>query len=247
MLSRREMIAGGASAAMDEALRTNDNDEMKATKAGDKAMAYKWETHYRQPAADMSAVGTRFADGVVEKFWATSHLDRGIAITPGGGVFMSGYPANPETVPTEAQFLENPKKIPSVMGSSGARLVDSKVKEAIEALEPGVHQFFPIRLLWKNGELAEERWALNICQRIDSVDKEKSDIKIKKTKEGVISYMLPYGNKRKVVMIGQNIQSKHLWLDKYYTGNTAFLSDELMAAFKAAGVTGGQFDKVEAV
>ena len=176
--------------------------------------------------------------------------DPGQGISPGGGGGggKSGYPAKEETVPTESQFHENPKTIPSIFNYSGAWLVDDKVKSVIESLEPGVHQFFPIKLLRVNGEVAEERWVLNICQRVDGVEPEKSDLKIKRRPaDELITSIMPYAAKRKVVLVERVIKGHHLWIDKRYIGSTTFLSVELREAFKAAGVTGGHFEKVEAV
>ena len=219
-------------------------------------MAYMWTIDYSQPPANLvkdggdalvdgAAADVRFADGVWEEHHALE--DPGQAISPGGGVFVSGYPARIEFAPTMAQFIKDPKIIPSLFNSSGAHLVSDQVKEIVERFEPETHQFFPIKLYWKNGELAEERWVLNVCQRVDGVDKEASELWENRYPDGRLSTLAIDRKSKKLILSYANINPYHLWVDKHYRGSTVFLSDNLMAAFKEAGVTGGIFKKVKAV
>ncbi|MEM9015040.1 MAG: DUF1629 domain-containing protein [Pseudomonadota bacterium] len=223
-------------------------------------MAYMWRTGVHQALSNLvkknesgelidgAGSDIRFAEGIWERHHAMDDPGSPIA---GGGVFRSGYPAKPETVPTMAQFIKNPKKIPDIFGSAGVKLVSDSVKHTIESLEPNIHRFYPIDLYWVNGESAERRWALNICQRIDGVDKEKSSLwesryPVDKPRVGgkLSALMLDHKHKRLVLSASQ-ISGHHLWYDKYYSGMAAFLSDDLMAAFKAAKVTGARFTKVD--
>jgi hypothetical protein len=74
------------------------------------------------------------------------------------GEHQAGRAMKPEFVPTK--FLwGGPKnrKLPDVIYGRGVVLVSIRVKEIMERFEPGVHQYFPVDIIYKSSkELAEK-------------------------------------------------------------------------------------------
>lgn len=47
--------------------------------------------------------------------------------------------------------------------------LSSRIKDAIERLEPGVHQFLPLEIRLPNGEVDKSRWMMVVCNRVDAL------------------------------------------------------------------------------
>lgn len=92
----------------------------------------------------------------------------------GGGVmtpFSSGRPIRPDNVPTRAQRKGGSlKTFPHLEFDQFASLpfVSERVRDMIEALEPGVHQFFPVEVRIGRDHVAR-RHILIVCNRLDSL------------------------------------------------------------------------------
>ncbi|MBO1020707.1 hypothetical protein IPV08_12060 [Methylobacterium sp. SD274] len=62
-------------------------------------------------------------------------------------------PLEPHERPTEFRVVEPPKALGSLIKMTSRLLaVDTALKDIIEALEPGVHQFWPIRIVTPKGK-----------------------------------------------------------------------------------------------
>jgi hypothetical protein len=58
-------------------------------------------------------------------------------------------------------------------------IITNRIRDVIEALEPGVHQYLPVEFFYKNGtQLPGERWYLNICNRLDTIAAEHCNIQV---------------------------------------------------------------------
>lgn len=83
---------------------------------------------------------------------------------PQGQLFT--MPVVPHFLPRVAQQT-NKRPLNDVMYAGGSTVVSSKFRQAVEEFDPGQHQFFPIRLLKKDGTPHEGDWfILNIIGRI---------------------------------------------------------------------------------
>lgn len=60
-------------------------------------------------------------------------------------------------------------------GLRGPNSCSAALRDAIEELEPGIHQFVPVDLFWKDGTPTGERvFLMNAGQKIESIDAENS-------------------------------------------------------------------------
>lgn len=158
--------------------------------------------------------------------------DDGIPIVP--TCSNQGRPLDTAFMPTRIRVNGPKRDLVDVLPGYSSLLVDQRFKDAVEALEPGVHQFFPIALEWKDGSPAGSRYWFNPCSRIDSIDREQS------TKR--------FRNKWKQAGPGEfvfnrdQIGDRHVWIDKFVSGNRPFLTDTLKARLDESGTTGLLFE-----
>lgn len=139
------------------------------------------------------------------------------------------------------QITAIPAQLDDVFKSRIATLVTEAVRDKIEALEPGVHRFFPVELTMPDGTPTAQRYyGLNICVRLDAVDPDKST--------GVRRYhVLPaklpkvwdysFGGDKIEVAVRKSVIAGHaIWYD--YRLCKAMVSDELADWFEAEGIKG---------
>ena len=92
-----------------------------------------------------------------------------------GRLFDIGYPVEAKNVPTVWKWA-SAKPIPDYYTPEGFPCVSPRMKDIIERFEPGVHQFFPLKVLNKRHEQIAEHYLWVVCNRIDSVDREHTNL-----------------------------------------------------------------------
>jgi hypothetical protein len=123
------------------------------------------------------------------------------------------------------------KSLPDIFIVGGQLCVSQSMRDAIESLESNVHQFFSVALFRKKDVMIDEKYyLLNICQILDSLVFDKSNLHVAYTRHGdeyVVSGLSPkdYRTLCKAV-----IQGKHLWREKTYLSDF-YISDGLYALF----------------
>ena len=180
--------------------------------------------------------GFHWLDGDLDKMKpADMSPDDGIRIKP--GFYTQGRALEPDHVPTKARVGGRKRKLADVLPGSGSLVVDDKFRTILEELEPGVHQFFPLDLVWKDGSSAGRRHWFNPCNRIDGPDREKSTwvfdvIWLPKNPH------LPEGEKPELVFSRAKIGDRHAWVEKRISGRVIMISDAFKHRLDEAGVTG---------
>ena len=152
------------------------------------------------------------------------------------GELGCGRAVKPEFVPTKVQW-GGPKRgrVPETLQGRGMMLVNARFKDIIERFEPGLHQFLPLTLLWKDDTVAQDMYFFNICSRLDTVDR------IATTAEfgSEIMWRPETGT---IVFSPAQMGNHHIWIDKHiYYG--WFVSDQLHDALVGAKITGIGFRK----
>ncbi|MBA4613950.1 DUF1629 domain-containing protein, partial [Stappia taiwanensis] len=66
------------------------------------------------------------------------------------------------------------RELADLLKTASHFLVSGKMRDAIEVLEPGVHQFQLVELIWSDGSHAADYFWFNICNRVDGMDREKT-------------------------------------------------------------------------
>jgi hypothetical protein len=176
--------------------------------------------------------------------------------TPDGGAdwkgFNSGRRVHTENLPTKMYWTGGRVKIPD-FNQGGCITVSARAKAVFEQFEPGVHQFVPVEIYSKKKILLDTHYILVVCNRLDSLDHDKTtmvlkhypncnawvsvDDLVRRGEIDQIPHHLPHDIKAKLVFSRSQIGKHHMWHDKYGVRGP-WLSDELAAALRAAGLTG---------
>lgn len=176
-------------------------------------------------------------------------------------VINSGRPVRTEHVPTRVKWLDV-KHLPMADFDSGPLVsISSRAKALIEQLEPGVHQFLPVEFLDIEEKHLEHRWFLVVCNRLDTIDRQKVRGFI--LQRGMhwrpiadylrfMPHAIPLGydisQPSQLVFNREQIGSAHFWVDKHLSPGV-WISDEFEAAYIEKELTGRMFgrERVEMV
>jgi hypothetical protein len=153
------------------------------------------------------------------------------------GRLNCGRLIKPDHVPTKL-FWDGPpnRKLPDAMFGRGMLKVSDSIKTIIEKFEPGVHQFFPVDVYFKSTKkLARKMFYLNICTRLDSVDRKLTTCKLD------YSMWRPDQGGELVFNLDQ-IGNHHLWHDKHILDGW-YASDPLKNEMVTADISGLVFNK----
>jgi hypothetical protein len=143
---------------------------------------------------------------------------------------------HPERMP-KVGYIPKPRKqlypIMSILSQFG---VTAELKEFIESWEPGVHEFYPIKLVAKDtgDEMPVTYYVMNICNRLSSVLLESPGVRVNRIGDRVFWQPLEYDQ---VVFHREVVRGKHIWRDDGALA-AQYASDEFVAAFEKAGFKG---------
>ena len=121
---------------------------------------------------------------------------------------------------------------------SGGTLVSSRVRDAVEELDPGRHQFFPVVVEDKKGVArTEEFFVFNVVGRIDSIIEDRSNLKT--TGRGDVANWIyerrvgPWQCALDTAVIG----GRACWVEHRY-GERWFISERLAALLQERKLNG---------
>ncbi|WP_422375638.1 imm11 family protein [Roseibium sp.] len=175
-----------------------------------------------------------YLDGDVDKIeYVDTTPDHGSNPSFKPGRMYAGRPVKPDFIPTRMVWRN--KDIPpyDFFMLNKLILVSDAFREIVERHEPGVHQFFPIEVMSEYGQKIGQVYFFNICNRLDSVDPEKSTAKKGKLFWDTLSGKMVYSKS----VIGE----RHAWVDKYVSSGQ-FLSNAVKEDVVSAGLTGIVFN-----
>lgn len=178
-------------------------------------------------------------DGDISKVKIATAVTDGGKFPGGGGFLLNGIWWETTYLPTKIKLGGRKRKLTDLYYVGFTWLVDDKFKTIVEELEPGVHQFVPVELLWNNGEHAASKYCFAPGNRIDSVHDEQTTIPRR------ANGWLIQGDGGKFVFSNAKVGNRHVWIDMMFGPQVAYnVSDELVRRLQEAGVTG--FTAIEA-
>lgn len=151
-----------------------------------------------------------------------------------------GVPVDMSGLPKTVRFGGHARELVDLQKEAGHFLVSGRMRDVIEALEPGVHQFQPVELIWKDGSHAADFFWFNICNRVDGMDREKTTHPFNE-RIGIWSFV----EGRKYVVSLKQTAGFHAWIDSRLTSGSVFVSEDFKAAMAASEVTGIGFNTFE--
>ena len=104
------------------------------------------------------------------------------------------------------------------------------MRAVIEQFEPDVHQFFPVDVVGKNGDLLSKHYLFIVCNRLDSIDRESMPYEL------IGARWNGAGPLNVIIFNRRQIGGAHVWIDKY-VGNNLLVSNALAGALKKAKLT----------
>jgi len=130
--------------------------------------------------------------------------------------------------------------------------VSAPLKEVIESLEPGVHQFWPMRITIDEGkqEWPASYFGMRIGQFINSFLPIEGTCRESKMPDNPPLYFSTDQSKEGYALLtlsGEKIGSAHLWRERRLQMPDVFMSDALQAAIKGAGLRIMKHYKVKVV
>jgi hypothetical protein len=171
--------------------------------------------------------------------------------TPDGGVALrgsstafSGRRVKPETLPKVIRWKSRQKI--GDFADDCRHTVSSRLRALIEEIEPGVHQFEPIKFLAKDGSFLEDRWFWQICNRIDSVNRQATKMILRNGVIWAADFTLPENEQGSMVFDTLQIGSAKFWHDKH-VGAGNFCTDDVREILDKAKITGLRYRHFEQV
>jgi hypothetical protein len=152
-----------------------------------------------------------------------------------------GLPITSHNVPTTLVW-SNRQPIPDFEGPQGFICVSPRMKEIIEQFEPGVHQFFPLKVVNRAGEEIAQRWLWVVCNRIDSVDREHTNWFFLHGSRWTPSYLqngeVIAVENPKLTFSKSKSEGYHFWRDKHLMSSYGiFCSDDAAQALQGANLS----------
>jgi hypothetical protein len=113
-------------------------------------------------------------------------------------------------------------------------LVSDRFRQVVETLEPGVHLFVPVELVWEDGSHAASFFWFYPCSRVDGIDRERTTHEFHQE----AGLWMPKAGGEFVVDLAR-AGGHHIWIDpRMNTFNLPFVSSAFKQAMTEAGVTG---------
>jgi hypothetical protein len=156
-------------------------------------------------------------------------LDAG-RFTTGSDAARNGRRIKPEFVPTKILWESEPDSISDYFTPRTVPCVSERMKAIIEQFEPDVHQFFPVDVVGKNGDLFAKHYLFIVCNRLDSVDRKNMPYEL------IGGRWNGTGPLNVIIFNRRQIGGAHVWIDKH-VGNTILVSSALAAALKKTKLT----------
>lgn len=181
-----------------------------------------------------SVVTRKYLDGDTSKIsYVDTTPERGENPFFQAGRLYSGRPVFPDFVPTKLKWNSKRNPPPDVLMHDGLILVSEEFKDVVEELESNVHQFFPIEVVFKDGGFARQMYFFNICNRLDTVDRERATVKFD------AGWLIHSGE---FVFSLDLIDGRHIWIDKFIVEGR-LVSDEFKLRVEKAELTGITFGR----
>lgn len=196
-----------------------------------------WLVHI--PPMDTTCPSVDFSPSVepLKEFYYRDYPGRGVVL---GGI-NNGIPAVRELVPTAARIAKNRADFyPDFLSLRAIWTVCEVFRAKVEELEPGVHEFFPLALSTKSGQLiAKKYYLMNILNRVDAVDIDRSVLH----HDSYCNKYYTFGTgdaEPSIILKSKKIEGMSMWCDLNITQGV-FFSDELVKFIRSEKLRRLQF------
>ena len=164
-------------------------------------------------------------------------IDNGINPLMRTYYFHCGRPVHTEHLPTKLRVSGARHELADYISFRRVFICSEKCREAIESVEPGVHQFEPVELVWKNGEAAGKYFFLIYCNRVFAIDEELTTPPLVSSEK---IWMPQNKGEDRLVFSSERAAQNHFFINAGLEGSP-FCSGVAKDAILNAGLTGFDF------
>lgn len=156
----------------------------------------------------------------------------------GGGAPVSG-----EFMPTKFRWDGPRRKIADYTDTNGVLFVSENFRNIIERFEPGQHQFFPVELQWKNGDIAGHYFIFFHSKTLNSVHQVKTTIPRLNPSNPDSNWALNDISDPRLIISTKIVLGHHIWKDANLVYGP-IISDALAEALLSNKLTGFFLTKI---
>jgi len=155
-----------------------------------------------------------------------------------------GLPVDMTHMPTRIRWGGGKRQLLDLSMTASTFLVSQKMRDVIEQLEPNVHQFAAVELIWMQDDShAANYFWFYPCNRIDSLDREHTTYEFNEK----IGRWRHVDGKNPVVNLAQ-VGNAHIWIDsRWDTLGQPHVSQAFRQAMDAAGIMGIEYNETQVV
>jgi hypothetical protein len=167
----------------------------------------------------------------------------------------------PTELPSMIRTNSRKKRFHALMKPAGRWIVRDDFRQVVEGLEPGVHQFVPVSIVYdRSGEpIPSEQpyYFMNILQCFDAIGEERSEVRrqphVKITQQGGFeqgSKLVPTHGLRtawKLVMRKEIIAGRHLWRGDWDLQFYVFTSNDLANRLRKAKLSALEYLHIDEI
>jgi len=154
-----------------------------------------------------------------------------------------GVPVDMSHLPTKVVWGGAKRKLTDIQRTRSRFLVRDNFRQVVERLEPGLHQFQPVELVWEDGSHAADFFWFNPCARVDGMDRDHTTFELSEK-----SGLWKRTNNGRFVASLAKVAGHHVWIDPRISAfSYPFVSEAFRSAMADAGVTGIGYHEIEVV
>jgi hypothetical protein len=148
--------------------------------------------------------------------------------------FYQGVRVDPTHLPTRVTAKGRKRQLTDLQRTHNIFLVSDGFRKVVEGLEPGIHLFNQVELVWEDGSHAGSYFWFYPCVRVDGIDRQQTTHELRE-KAGL--WMNKPGGQY-VVNLAQ-VADRNIWIDpRMNSFDLPFVSEAFKQAMADAGVRG---------
>jgi len=152
----------------------------------------------------------------------------------GRGAMENGYRVVGDKAPKKLLWEGGDKPLPEVI-LRNSLAVSSRFRDLVDEFEPGLHQFFPVDVYkTRDGEVSATYYWINVCNRIESVDPDRTTYIRKKDYTGKGFWSRSGVEDAKLVFSISRVGGRHLWMDPDLPSQRHFYASNAFAGAAAS-------------
>lgn len=167
---------------------------------------------------------------------------------PFAEAYKSGWRVNADDLPRKVSIYDA-RYLVDVDQDGALKYVSQRARDLIERLEPEMHQFEPVEFVDKSGKHIADMYTLIVCQRLDTVDRDKTtgmalspyrwtSLKtLSRMKPEILPEDADLSEPAHLVYNLKQAGTACLWVDIHLTDGI-FMSESMVEAFDREGLTG---------